>query len=430
MKTLIVALTLGSLAISARAQAPSNSPTVPIRQLAKLDHTSVDALGSAATAFQLPDGGVIVNDIRARRLVLFDSTLAHTTILADTTSATSNAYGHFGGTLIRYRGDSLLFVDVASLSMLVVDPNGKLGRVIAIPRPDDAQLLLGNVFGIPGFDAHGRLIYHATAGFEGTFVLCCVEHPGRMGDGSQRYRAVPKPDSALLVRVDLASRIADTLTSVKIEWEKQRIALDDQGYVKAIERIAMPNPMVDAWVVLFDGSLAVVRGRDYHIDWLGADGKWNTTPKIPFAWKRIDDARKAAIIDSSALVEQAVAERMNVGRGGGGVGGRRGGGVGSGRSETPIPAVIARADVADIPDYARPFTEGAAIADLSNNLWIRTTTQVDSRPVYDIVNRRGALIDRVQLPAFRSIAGFGPGVVYLAVQDAGGQVHLERARVH
>ena len=46
-----------------------------------------------------------------------------------------------------------------------------------------------------------------------------------------------------------------------------------------------------------------------------------------------------------------------------------------------------------------------------------------------IVNRRGELIDRVQLPAFRTIAGFAPGVVYMAVKDGAGRVHLERARV-
>ena len=37
--------------------------------------------------------------------------------------------------------------------------------------------------------------------------------------------------------------------------------------------------------------------------------------------------------------------------------------------------------------------------------------------------------DRVQLPPFRTIAGFAPGIVYMAVKDSTGVVHLERARV-
>jgi hypothetical protein len=68
-------------------------------------------------------------------------------------------------------------------------------------------------------------------------------------------------------------------------------------------------------------------------------------------------------------------------------------------------------------------------ADADGNLWIRTSTIVNGQPVYDIVNRQGVLRDRVQLPPFRTIAGFGPGVVYMAVKDSAGVVHLERARI-
>jgi hypothetical protein len=96
---------------------------------------------------------------------------------------------------------------------------------------------------------------------------------------------------------------------------------------------------------------------------------------------------------------------------------------------TPIPEIVAPADIADVPDYVPAIDEHSAISDAENNLWIRTSARVDGRPVYDVVNRRGELIDRVQLPAFRTIAGFGPGVIYMAVSDANGKVHLERARV-
>jgi hypothetical protein len=51
------------------------------------------------------------------------------------------------------------------------------------------------------------------------------------------------------------------------------------------------------------------------------------------------------------------------------------------------------------------------------------------QPIYDIVNAKGELVDRVQLPPFRAIAGFGRGVVYLGVTDPAGAVHLERARI-
>ena len=83
----------------------------------------------------------------------------------------------------------------------------------------------------------------------------------------------------------------------------------------------------------------------------------------------------------------------------------------------------------ELPDYRPAFSTGASKADTQGNLWIRTSEAKDGRPVYDVVNEQGKLIDRVQLPPFRTIAGFGPGVVYMGVVDATGSVHLERARI-
>ena len=78
-----------------------------------------------------------------------------------------------------------------------------------------------------------------------------------------------------------------------------------------------------------------------------------------------------------------------------------------------------------VPDINGP---GACVS-TAGNVWIKTTTLEHGQPVYDIVSAAGALIDRVQLPPFRTIAGFGPGVVYLAVVDPGGVVHVERAAI-
>jgi hypothetical protein len=93
-----------------------------------------------------------------------------------------------------------------------------------------------------------------------------------------------------------------------------------------------------------------------------------------------------------------------------------------------IPNIAVRPQPADLPDYVPAFERGAVSADVDDNLWIRTSAVVNGEPVYDIANLRGELVDRVQLPRFRTIAGFGPGVIYMAVKDSTGAVHLERAR--
>ena len=52
----------------------------------------------------------------------------------------------------RLSGDSTLFIDPASLSMLLIDPNGKIVRVMSAPRAGDVGFLVGGPFGNPGFD--------------------------------------------------------------------------------------------------------------------------------------------------------------------------------------------------------------------------------------------------------------------------------------
>jgi hypothetical protein len=108
----------------------------------------------------------------------------------------------------------------------------------------------------------------------------------------------------------------------------------------------------------------------------------------------------------------------------------RPGGAGPGApSSTSIVPTVVRAELADVPDYRPPFGQGAVRADRDGNLWIRTSKQVDGRPVYDVVNRNGEITARVQLRPVRTSAGFGPGVVYMGVRDSTGVTHLERARI-
>jgi hypothetical protein len=427
----IVALT----SLYAAAQKPP-----PVRALGRLERVSSDSLASVATALPMPGGSVLVNDTRGRRLLLFDSTLAHARVVADTTSATADAYGARGGVLIRYRADTVLFIDPSSLSMFVLGPTGNTIRVMAIPRPEDAQSLIG-LFGTPGFDARGRLTYFGSswAVLPGLMAMlsrgATVSVDGKPNPASQMF--IQHTDSAPIVRADLAKRVLDTAASIRIARVRRDLRADDQGGLIAIEMTPDPLPLVDDWTMMPDGTLAIVRGRDYHVDWIGPDGTSASSPKMPFDWQRVDDTRKQTLIDSAVTAQQAMFDGAGNARAGGGSGGGRGGtgrgGAGNGGGGQPTniyaPNVAVRPPLSDLPDYVPPFTQGAVRADADGNLWIRTTVMVGGQPVYDIVNRRGALVDRVQLPSFRTIAGFGPGVVYMAVKDAAGVVHLERARV-
>jgi len=414
---------------------------------------------------QLPDGRVLVNDIVGRRVVLFDSSLASFTLVADTTSATASAYGARPGGLIAYRGDSTLFVDPASLSMLVIDGKGKIARVMSVPRPNDAQFIIGGPFGTPAFDARGRLIYRAPPRFAGIGTVD-LTHPPTF------------PDSAAIIRVDPATRKVDTLVWFKTQKIVMNITRTPDGGVRILP-VINPLPQTDDWAILPDGTVALVRGGDFHIDFMDANGAITSAPKIPYEWQRLSDEDKVAYVDSARKAMEAQRASGQFGVPGGGVvavtGGRAAPGAGGAQAEgaaasraaglaagaaagaalAPSPGASTGAGAAagspapgaardpfggvqvqltfvaptELPDYKPPFTTGATRVDADGNLWVRTTQNVNGIPVYNVINRKGDLTDRVQLPKNRTLIGFGPGgVVYLGVRD-GTTSHLEKARI-
>lgn len=452
MNQATLGLTLIALAATAGQSSLAQSMP-PIRQLGPVTAVAKEPLGAVTTVRHLPDGRVLVNDIVGRRVVMFDSALSLVSVVADTTSATANAYGTQPGGLIAYKGDSTMFVDPASLSMLLIDPNGKIARVMAAPRANGVGFLVGGPFGNPGFDPMGRLVYRAPPNFAGF----------RQGPGGPGTPQLPTiPDSAALVRFDLAARKTDTATFFKTPKFNVSITRSPDGGVR-VNTTVNPLPQGDDWALLPDGTIALVRTKDFHVDWLNPDGTTTASPKIPFQWERLTDEAKVAFVDSAKTAIEKQRASGVFGRDGGGqvvtrtvdaVAGaprRDGGGEAPRTGSAPAPAPSGNTTVttagpanlafggqlppltmiqpSELPDYKPAFAPGSTRADADGNLWVRTSQNVDARPVYDVINRKGELIDRVQLPANRVLAGFGAGgVVYLAVRD-GATAHLERARV-
>ncbi|HEX7979409.1 MAG TPA: hypothetical protein VF461_12465 [Gemmatimonadaceae bacterium] len=439
-------LLLVTTLLASTANAQQSRP--PLRHLGAAVATS-DALGAVAAVQALPGGKLLVNDPSRRQLVLLDSTMKVIAVVADTTPATKAAYGTRGGGLLPFRGDSALFVDPNSLSMLVIDPVGKIARIMAAPRANDVIFLLGGPQGNPGFDAKGRLVYRAQS-----------FGPPRGGTAGQPLQPPVIPDSVPLVRYDLLTRKLDTAAFVRSPAPKFNIVQNERG----ISMTSTINPLteVDDWAILPDGTIAIVR-KDYHVDYIDANGQKTSAAKLPFDWQRLTDSAKAAIIDS-AKARMARARAGGPGGGfvitrdgpggndvvaGGGPGGPPGGGApvmvfrterveggppprgGAPTSETRVagPPPLSFVEPSELPDYQPAFTTGSVRADREGKLWVRIFAPLQSNagPEYDVIDRTGKLVDRVALPAGTTIAGFGPdGTVYLGVRDASG-VHITRA---
>jgi hypothetical protein len=297
------------------------------------------------------------------------------------------------------------------------------------------------------FDGAGRLVYRAPPN---------IRPPAFGPNGPTGPPDIP--DSGAVVRIDLTTRKLDTVAFIRTPKIKMEMSRDDNGGIR-MQTQMNPLPVIDDWAVLSDGSVAFVRGKDYHVDFVNADGTTTSAAKIPFEWQRLTDDDKVAFLDSlKAARARLGANAPTIGFGGGGVGGGApqmviiggpGGGPGPGGGAGgagPPPTGNIRitgpggaggnvqlnfVPASELPDYKPPFFVGNLRPDTEGNLWIRTipTKAIPGGPVYDVINRRGELVDRVQIPENRTIVGFGAeGTVYLSVRNDT-TIYLEKAKL-
>ncbi|MEP6762839.1 MAG: hypothetical protein ABJB66_00950 [Gemmatimonadaceae bacterium] len=453
-------LLCGAIAVSALAvHAPVAyaQAAVPIRELATVDAKTTQAFGNIFNVRQLSGGRVLVNDGTRRQLVVLDGALSNPTVLIDSATIGGQSYGPRAAPLIPYLADSTLFVDGQSLSLLVIDPSGKIAHVMSAPKSSDLNSLAGSNSGV---DARGNLIYRA-----GINIQRMMSGPPTPG----KPPVIQIPDSQEIVRASFETRAVDTLGRVKIASNSRTsTTVGEDGKMKAV-RTVNPLVTVDEWAVLSDGTVAFIRGHDYHVDFVHPDGKMTSTAKLPFDWKRLTDADKQGLIDSArtamdkaaadakeAAKNPGAAKSSDVGGGAGGemkvvtmtmsaAGGSGGGSFGGGGAAmgggmpmnmnnfTMPTATLEFVPLKDIADYYPAIRQGAAKADLDGNLWILPTTSAQSKAgelIYDVVNNRGELFQRVRLPVGRSIAGFGHnGIVYLMYREPKDGWFLERTKI-
>jgi len=426
---------------------------------------TVERLGVVLGVRQGADGKVLVNDALRRQMLLFDTTLTHRVVVMDSTAGTSTSYGPVPTALIAFTGDSSLFADWKSQTVVVLDGHGTITRTIALPRPQDIIALNG---ASSGFDARGRLVFQSG-------------RPGAPPSESDTARtAMAVLDSLLVLRADLDARRVDTIARIARPVMKVMTQKSSGG---TLTTLYAPDPLqpVDNWAVLSNGGVAIVRGHDYHIDWIDADGSTRSSAKLPFEWKRLSDDDKRRLDDSLRVAQNALLEKGypgaeatfqgpmpcgppdggrgtgGDGRGGGNRTGRSGGGGGDGPPPPsrggcyqrmkwtpppvdagqwvgqPMPPLADLYRANPISDYAPPIRSNATIPDLDGNLWVLPRVSSLSKRgelVYDVVNAKGELFERVRVPLGRAIAGFATGgVVYLTSGDVKSGYYLERTRL-
>jgi hypothetical protein len=398
------------------AQLPETQQGVPIVDVPVPTTRSNVSHGGVLGVRQLPNGTVIVNDAGRRQVKLLDSALNLITVARDSVGGSATSYGSRRMPMIPYLGDSSLFVDYDAGSILLMGPTGQIARAIAPLTPSMIYGLTGP--NSKGVDDKGRILFQASIG----------DDP-RLG-----LDRVKIPDSSVLIRADLDARRADTLARLKSAGQHKLMGRIGDGPVRFYTE---PVPLTDGWALLSDGTIAILRGRDYHIDWIHADGSTTSGPKLPFDWKRLTDEDKQRIIDSIKTATAARNATIPTGPPPAPAGGdaqqpgqRRQAAPGEAQRRFPMEYIAP--ELKDIFDFYPPIRLGSVMADLDGNLWILPTTTARSKAgelVYDVANPNGDF-HRVRLPAGRSIAGFAKGgVVFLLAGDATNGFLLEKTKV-
>ena len=382
---------------------------IPIRQLATREAADTTMLMDVSSIRHLRNGGVIVNDVSKRQLVVYDAALGKARVISDTSSNSPNSYGlrATSGSLIPYTGDSTLFVDLDSQAFLVIDPDGNFARVMAPVRANDLFYVGSAGAGASQFDPKGRLLYRGVRRNNNFMSF--------QQTATSNRRVITEPDSAPILRMDFDKRAVDSIAFLKVTAQKY-VSVQTANMMYSVQMMH-PLPSSDEWTQLPDGTIAIVRAQDYHMDWLSPDGKLTSSPRMPFDWRRITKEDKQTIVDS---VKRAEADR-----------------VAKLPPQPPSQFSMPRnrevVEASEIPDFYPPVRSGQVRADLDGRVWILPGTSKDAKDgglLYDVVDRQGQIVERVQLPKDRTLVGFGPnGTVYLNWVRAPGKATLERATI-
>jgi hypothetical protein len=357
----------------------------------------------------------------------------------------------------------------------VIDGHGTIASVTSTPFVEHISYLAGTTYGNPGVDAQGRLIYRTVDPSTSLYVA--------PGGGI----VVPnQPDSAPVLRLDLDTRKLDTVGMVRIQRRIREPYRMTDGTISS-RLLTTPMPVVDDWAVMLDGTIAFVRHADYHVDWLNPDGSLVPSKPMPFPWQPLSPAHKTAFIDSVRLALEAnqqaqvarydsinffcfdvprvprpwmtpeqiaaLTSAVQVAPAGAAVPGASatvaanppappGPGEKPAAKERPkgcpasqylvenllAPVNVIKPDM--LPETKPPFATNSTLPDADGNLWIRVNQMeaVARTTLYDLINNKGELFDRLRMPETRVVVGFAPGGFVFVAVKGDSSTRLERVR--
>ncbi len=171
----------------------------------------------------------------------------------------------------------------------------------------------------------------------------------------------------------------------------------------------------DAWLALPDGTVRIARSGDYSIETIAPNGAVSRGPSWAYPTRAVTAADKAW------FVGRFLATSPVSGRG-------PDGGLGRGPTEHQTAEFVrGMVETNGFAERMPYFSSGVWLLP-TGDLLVQRSPGPDREARLDRFDARGRLVERLVLPAGRSLLGVGRGAIYLVAADADELQRLERYR--
>ena len=375
MRTRLAVVLCGFTAFSGSVHAQ------PVTRLTKPDVEFAAELSSIAGVHERSDGRVIVLDRKEKRILALDAAGGATSVARE-----GSGPGEYlqPTALIALPGDTTLIEDGGNRRFLVIGPDRKATGVLPMVTLKPSEGVTYTV--TPrGVDRQGRF-----------YVLTPT--------GLAPNERIP------ILRYDRRREKFDTIGSVLNERFGAARGQPQARVGGASFGMISPTPwgVKDEWAVLGDGSVAIVHNEPYSLDWVSAAGAATRGKPISYEAVRVTEAerqlwRKQQLDRAGTLTTTDASGNKQV-------------------RKIPVP------EPTSWPERLPAFSGQASVVGAADGtVWIRRLGPASAKHAsYDVLDRTGAVIERVELPLNESVIGFGRGAVYVVRVDDDGLQYLRR----
>ncbi len=321
----------------------------------------------------------------AARILLFDAKLE-----------SAQAIGHVGSGPLEFEqperlvaaiADTTMLLDLGRSELLVIDPSGKFVASRAVPGGPSAMLGVGGVV----VDRSGRIVFQPRE---------------QVSRNTSAGMEVGSPDSAALVAFDFKTGGTMPIAHVRVAGNSAIMASDSSkpGAIK-MQMKTPPFPVIDDWVLMPDGTLAIIRGADLHIDWIAPSGKIRSTLPIAYARQEVTDSDKVKFKHQMQLTDSILTLPRNM--------------------------LMVQLEPDSFPRFKPPFSTRGARPASDGTIWLPSKIiSPAAAEGFAVIGPDGKVREIVHLAKGQQLLGFGRGVVYVGINEGRQQNKVGRVSLH